>query len=90
MDRWRLPGEAFGTIIRLLLISIVVGIVLSALGITPLNIIDHLRLLVQRISSLGFGIFEGLLSYLVLGAVVVVPIWAIARLLGVGRPKDRT
>jgi hypothetical protein len=76
-----------GTIIRLALISIVVGIVLSALGITPLNIIDQLRLLFQRLSNLGLGAIESLLSYLMLGAAIVVPVYLVTLL--VRRGGDR-
>jgi hypothetical protein len=83
MDRESLfGGNPWGVAIRLALISIVVGIVMSALDITPANLIYRLRLLVQRIADMGFGIFETAAGYLLLGAAVVVPIWLIARLLG--------
>ena len=90
MDKDRLiGGNPLGVAIRLIVLSIVVGIVLSALDITPRNLIHHVRLLAERIYNLGFGAFEGLLGYFVVGAVVVVPIWLIARLLGaVGRRGD--
>jgi len=76
-----LGGSPLGVLIRLALLSVVVGVVLSALGITPDNFFYQIRLLLQRIYDLGFGAFESVLEYLVLGAMVVVPIWLIARLL---------
>lgn len=75
-------GNPFGVVIRLVLISIVVGIILSAIGITPRNLFYHLDILARRLYDLGFGVFENILGYLVLGAIVVVPIWLVARVFG--------
>ncbi len=84
MDRnTLLGGNPLGVLIRLVLISLVVGIVLSALGITPKNLFYHLDILARRLYDLGFGVFENILGYIVLGALVVVPIWLVARFFGV-------
>lgn len=84
MDRNTLfGGNPFGVLIRLVLISLVVGIILSALGITPRNLFYHVDILARRLYDLGFGVFENVFGYLVLGAIVVVPIWLVARLFGV-------
>jgi hypothetical protein len=83
-------GNPLGVIIRLILLSIVVGVVLSALGITPRNFIYHIEVLARRIYDLGFETFDWLFQYLVLGAIVVIPIWLVARVFGVfgGRKSD--
>ena len=82
MERSRFFGDSVsGTIIRLVLLSIAVGIVFSALGITPANILDRLQLLIRRIADLGFGTIEWAFTYFLLGAVVVIPIWLIMRLI---------
>jgi uncharacterized oligopeptide transporter (OPT) family protein len=82
MDRETfLGGSPLGVLIRLALLSIVVGVVLSALGITPHNFFYQIRLLLQRIYDLGFGAFQSVVEYLVLGAMVVVPIWLVTRLI---------
>lgn len=89
MDKERIfGGNPVGVILRLAVLSIVVGIVLSALGIDPRDIPRHIGLLAHRIYDLGFGAFESLLGYLIVGAMVVVPIWLIARLLGAFRQRD--
>jgi len=75
-------GSPIGVIVRLIVLSIIVGIVMSALDIRPENIIYHVQMLIHRISMLGFGIFEGVFGYFLLGAVVVIPVWIIARILG--------
>ena len=82
MDRRQFFGESVaGTIIRLVLLSIVVGIVFSALDISPFNIVERLQQLIRRITELGFDAFHWAFEYFLLGAVVVVPIWFVVRLL---------
>ncbi|MEO8667051.1 MAG: DUF6460 domain-containing protein [Bauldia sp.] len=78
-------GSPAGVLIRLIAISFVVGVVLSALGLSPIDIVEGLRDLVWRIYSLGFDSVEWIVRYFLLGAVIVFPIWLISRLLKVGR-----
>jgi hypothetical protein len=89
MEPQRFAGSA-GTILRLVLLSIVVGIVLSALNIRPQDLFLHLRRLVDFLYSLGFGAVEWAFQYFLLGAVIVVPIWLISRLVAqLGQRGDR-
>jgi hypothetical protein len=76
-----LGGSPLGVLVRLVLLSIVVGVVLSALGITPQNFFYQINVLLRRIYDLGFGAVEAVIGYLLLGAMVVIPIWLIARLI---------
>jgi len=86
MDRRQFFGDSVaGTIVRLVLISIVVGIVFSALGITPFNLVQHIDLLMRRITELGMDAVRSAFGYFLLGAVIVVPIWFLIRLFGVGK-----
>ena len=81
MDREQIfGGNPTAVIIRLVILSIVVGIVMAALGITPANLYHKLNLLAGRIYDMGFGAFEWALGYFVVGAIVVVPIWLLARM----------
>ena len=68
-------------LIRLVVLSLIVGVLLAALGFSPFDIIDSLRQLVQRIYDMGFAAIEKAARYFLLGAVIVFPIWLIARLL---------
>lgn len=89
MDRNRFfGGNPVAVIVRLVILSIIVGIVLSALNIRPDQLLDLIRRLIQRISDLGFGIFETAFGYFLVGAVIVVPIWLIARMFGAMRKGD--
>ena len=92
MDRDRLfGGNPVSVLVRLVLLSIVVGIVLSALGIRPDNLFYYLNLMVRRLYDMGFGAVEWIFGYFVIGAMVVIPIWLIARLVGMGRSgSDKT
>lgn len=68
-------------LIRLAVISLIVGIVLSALGLSPYDIINSLRTLAERIYEMGFDAIEWVFRYFLLGAVIVFPVWFISRLL---------
>jgi len=68
-------------LIRLVVLSLVVGVLLAALGFSPFDIIDSIRQLIQRIYDMGFAAVEKALRYFLLGAVIVFPIWLVARLL---------
>jgi hypothetical protein len=65
---------------RLILLSILVGVVLAAIGLDPWNIIESVRELIQRVWNLGFDAVRWLWRYFLLGAVIVVPIWFLVRL----------
>ena len=78
---WVGTGVA-GIALRLAVISLVVGVVLSALGFTPSNLFERLNFLARKLYDLGFGSIEWLLQYMVVGAMVVVPVWLLAWVLG--------
>ncbi|MFW6024571.1 MAG: DUF6460 domain-containing protein [Dichotomicrobium sp.] len=68
--------SAAGVVLRLAVISIVVGVVLQALGLDPLDLFDQMRALIRYITESGLDALEWLGVRLLIGAVVVVPIWA--------------
>jgi uncharacterized protein DUF6460 len=78
-------GPPLSVIFRLVLLSILIGVILQALGLDPWNIIDSVRRLVLYIWDVGFDAVRWLWRYLLLGAAVVVPIWFVVRLLRVAR-----
>lgn len=78
-------GHPIGIFVRLVLLSIVVGIVLSALGIRPADLFYRLDIVVRRLYDFGFEWVEWLFRYFLVGAVVVFPIWLIARFFGAMR-----
>ena len=76
-----LGGTPLSVAVRLILLSILVGVVLSAVGFDPWNIIESIRRLVLSIWNLGFDAINWVWRYFLLGAVIVVPIWLITRLM---------
>jgi hypothetical protein len=77
-----LGGSPLTVAFRLILLSILVGVVLAAIGFDPWNIVNSIRLLFQRIWNLGFDAINGLWRYFLLGAVIVIPIWLLSRMFG--------
>jgi hypothetical protein len=88
MDRF-FGGHPAMVFLRLAIISMVVGIVLAALGLDAFDVFDSVKRLVVRIYEMGFEAFDWVLRYFFLGAVLVFPIWFIARLLKVARDPDK-
>jgi len=80
-------GNPLGVILKLVILSVVVGIILSALGITPDNLFYRLGLLAERIYNMGWGAVQWGLGYFLIGAVIVIPIWLLSRLFGGGRRR---
>ena len=78
-------GPPLSVILRLALLSILIGVILEVLGLDPWNIIDSLRRLVLRVWDMGFDAVRWLWRYLLLGAAVVVPIWLVVRLMRVAK-----
>ncbi len=76
-----LGGSPLAVIVKLALLSILVGFVLTVIGLDPRNILWSIEALVRTVLDLGFDAFEWLWRYLLLGAVIVVPIWLLMRLL---------
>jgi hypothetical protein len=80
-------GSPLGVLVRLVILSIIVGVLLAALGVDPWNIWRSLEAVARRIMSMGFEAIEWTWRYFVLGAIIVIPIWIIARLLQMRRRR---
>ncbi len=82
-----LGGHPLTVLLRLAIISIFVGVLLSFFGITPRNFFEAVDHFARAVYDLGFGAFDWLLGYLVLGAMLVIPVWLVIRFLR-ARPRD--
>jgi Family of unknown function (DUF6460) len=83
-------GKPALVLIRLAILSLIVGVLLAALGFSPFDIIESVRQLIARIYDMGFAAVEKATRYFLLGAVIVFPVWLIARVLKVmGRNSRR-
>jgi len=80
-------GPPLSVIFRLVLLSILIGVILEVLGLDPWNVIDSLRSLLLRIWDMGFDAVRWLWRYLLLGAALVVPIWLTMRLVRIAKAR---
>jgi hypothetical protein len=76
------PGR---TIIKLILVCLVVGFILAFFGYTPDNIVGSLRYHLLDIWYNGFEAIGAVGNYLILGAIVVIPVFIILRLMSYRR-----
>jgi Family of unknown function (DUF6460) len=72
-------GPPLAVLARLILLSILVGVILHALGFDPGNILDSMRRMVHTIWDMGFDAVKLVWRYFLLGAIIVIPIWLILR-----------
>lgn len=84
-------GNPGGTLIKLVVASVIVGAALSLLGLSPFafwrSVVDGVRNLIAAIGDSFGEIVVNLATYLVLGAVIVVPIWLVTRLISTRRDR---
>lgn len=73
-------GRPGSVVIKLVLLSLLVGFVMSVFGF---NVADLVRSAVDAVRDAlrdGGGVFRQLASYVIAGAAIVVPIWLLLRL----------
>jgi hypothetical protein len=97
-QEWNMTTERFfggspgAVILKLAIASIIIGLVLSVFGFNPNNLYDAIVRLGEWIRSLGLDAVNTVLRYLILGAIIVVPLWFLSRifsLFGSRRGKER-
>lgn len=78
-------GSPVWVLLRLIALSVVIGVILSALGLDPLNILQSLERLVRSLFNFSFDAIERVWRYFLLGAVIVIPLWLIMRVASRGK-----
>jgi hypothetical protein len=79
-----LGGSPLNVAVRLFFISLVVGALLMWLDLRPIDILRGVQDFIDRIYRLGFGAVRELVSYVLAGAVIVIPAWLVLRLMNMG------
>jgi hypothetical protein len=74
-----LGGPPLAVLGKLVLLSILVGVVMHAIGLDPWNILESVRRLFLHLWNMGFDLVAWLWRYFLLGAAIVIPIWLIVR-----------
>jgi len=72
------PGSVF---LRLVFVSLIVGAFLMWLDIRPVDVFRAITDLINRIWGLGFDAIREVANYILAGAVLVIPVWLILRLM---------
>jgi hypothetical protein len=80
-------GSPLAVLARLVLVSILVGVVLAALGLDPFDIVHSVERLIRSIWNMGFDAVRWIWRYFLLGAVIVIPIWILMRIVNAPRGK---
>jgi hypothetical protein len=76
-------GAPLAVVLRLLVVSLIVGALLMWLDIHPRDVIRGFETFFLRIWNMGFEAVRELAQYVFAGAVIVVPVWLVMRLLSV-------
>ena len=76
-----MPKGIGSTILKLLAASLVVGLIMSWFDITPRSLIANFGDTVVRIFGKAATFIDWAVDYILVGAVLVVPIWLVVFLL---------
>ena len=82
-----LGGPPLAVLARLVLLSVVVGVILSAVGLDPWNILRSIENLIRNVWDMGFDAVRWLWRYFLLGAVIVIPVWLLSRMFAAPRGR---
>mgnify|MGYP000214897312 CR=1 FL=1 len=80
-------GSVLGTVIKLIIVSVIVGLVISMFGVTPDNVFDFLAGALQSSFNLAIDSLHWAFKYLIIGAAVVIPIWIVVFLIRIAGKK---
>ncbi|MET3926752.1 DUF6460 domain-containing protein [Devosia sp. 2618] len=73
-------GSPMGVVVRLALLSLVVGFFMTIFGFSPQDVVNAAVDMFHEAMRNGFGVFRDIGVYIITGAVLVVPIWFLIRL----------
>ncbi len=82
-----LGGTPGRVVVRLILMSLVVGFLMSIFGISPEAIFRSIEGFVNSIFDNGFEVLRDGFGYMLTGAVIVLPLWFLGRLMSSGRRR---
>jgi hypothetical protein len=80
-----LGGSPGSVLVRLVFLSLVVGAFLAFLDITPVELVDRLTRTLRVLLGNGFEAVRRLGLWIAYGAMIVIPLWLLSRLLNRGR-----
>jgi predicted DCC family thiol-disulfide oxidoreductase YuxK len=81
-------GSPFNVLVRLIFVSLIVGALMTWLDIHPHDVVMHAFIMAQRLWAMGFDAVHEIGDYVLAGALIVVPLWLIARVLDLRTPHN--
>jgi hypothetical protein len=82
-----LGGSPASVALRLIVVSFVVGLILATFGFEPGDILDSFTRLARRILEFGLSDIRQVGRVLATGALVVLPVWLVLRVLDSRRAR---
>lgn len=82
--------SAVSTIIKLAILSLLVGFALAFFDVDPRNLLTGLGSTVVEVYELVLRFLRWAVKYVLLGAVVVVPIWLVFYLITLSKRKKKS
>lgn len=82
-------GSPLTVLVRLGVVSLVVGALMSWLGIDALDLLDDVQRGIAHLYGSGFAAVRHLGGTVLAGAAVVVPVWFVLRLMSWRGPRRR-
>lgn len=73
------------TIVKLVVVSLIVGFFMKIFDIMPMDIVDNVRFFLLDLWETGFQALGRFGTYLALGATVVIPVFILIRILSYKR-----
>jgi hypothetical protein len=77
-----LGGSPLSVVVKLILLSLIVGAIMAFLGLTPRNLFTAIGNFVSSILNMGTDAIREVAQWVLAGALVVIPVWLLVRLLG--------
>ena len=75
-----LGGSPLGVIVKLIFLSLIVGALMAFLGLTPRSLFSALETFVRGVWNMGYDAIREVGQWILAGAIVVIPVWLIARI----------
>jgi uncharacterized protein DUF6460 len=80
-------GESPAKVVwKLAIASVIIGVVLTNFDVDLNRLLDAIQ---RFLSSFGLDLVKRILNYLLLGAVIVVPLWFLSRILSVFSSREK-
>ena len=80
-------GSPMGVLLRLIVVSFVVGLLLESFGLDPASLVGEALRMARQIVQYGLTDVRQIGRILLTGAMVVVPVWLLLRVLDAGRTR---